>query len=163
MNRLLTTLVLTFGICASANADIWTWTDLKGDVHFVNTNTTIYTWLDELSRVQFADTPGHESAVLVDLVWHSAANDLPEEEGGGSAQLPVKESKAWPGETEAERFERQAAEAYYCKRAQEVYDSYLKAPRLYKTLDNGERAYLSEEEATMTLSETKARVEELCG
>jgi len=163
MNRLFAALILTFGMCASANADIWTWTDLKGDVHFVNTNTTIYTWLDELSRVQFADTPGHESAVLVDLVWHSAANDLPEEEGGGSAQLPVKESKAWPGETEAERFERQAAEAYYCKRAQEVYDSYLKAPRLYKTLDNGERAYLSEEEATMTLSETKARVEELCG
>jgi hypothetical protein len=163
MNRLFATLVLTVGMCASANADIWTWADLKGDLHFVNTNTTIYTWLDEYSRVQFADTPGHESAVLVDLVWHSAANDLPEEEGGGSAQPPVKESKAWPGETEAERFERQAAEAYYCKRAQEVYDSYLKAPRLYKTLDNGERAYLSDEEATMTLSETKARVEELCG
>ena len=58
--------------------------------------------------------------------------------------------------------EREKAEKYYCKRAQEVYDSYLKAPRLYKTNDTGVREYLSDEESAQTLAETKARVEELC-
>jgi hypothetical protein len=162
MNKLLLTLILTCGICATANADIWMWVDLKGNTHFVNTGTAIYTWLDDHGRVQFADTPGDQTAVLVDLVWHSEGEDVPED-GQTAATSAIKESKAWPGETEAEQFEREAAEAYYCKRAQEVYDSYLKAPRLYKTLDNGDRKYLSDEEATATLTETKARVEELCG
>jgi hypothetical protein len=162
MNKLFLTLIVTCGICSTANADIWMWVDLKGNTHFVNTGTTIYTWLDDFGRVQFADTPGHESAVLVDLVWHSEGDDVPED-GQAAAAPAIKESKAWPGETEAERFEREAAEAYYCKRAQEVYDSYLNAPRLYKTLDNGDRKYLSAEEETATLTETKARVEELCG
>lgn len=161
MNKLLVTLLLIFGVCGIANADIWMWVDLKGNMHFVNTSTTIYTWLDEQGRVQFSDTPDHENAVLVDLVWHSEGDDIPDVES--TPAVVAKDDKAWPGETEAEKFEREAAEAYYCKRAREVYDSYLNAPRLYKTLDNGERKYLSDEEMQMTLTETKARVDELCG
>jgi hypothetical protein len=162
MRKLFATIILTCGLCASANADVWMWIDLNGDMHFVNTSTAIYTWLDEDGYVQFSDTPDHENAVLVDLVWHSKGDDLPDETQTAAAAAP-KQSKAWPGETEGERFEREAAEAYYCKRAQEVYNSYLKAPRLYKTLDSGERQYLSDEETAATLTETKARVAELCG
>ena len=55
------------------------------------------------------------------------------------------------------------AEAYYCKRAQEIYDSYAKAPRLYKTNSDGERAYLSDKEAAQMISDTKSKVDELCG
>ena len=55
------------------------------------------------------------------------------------------------------------AEAYYCRRATEIYDSYVNAPQLYKTSADGEKEYLSDEEAEATLSETKARVDELCG
>ena len=55
------------------------------------------------------------------------------------------------------------AEAYYCKRATEIYDSYVNAPRLYKTGADGDKVFLTDEEAEATLSETKDRVSELCG
>jgi hypothetical protein len=69
---------------------------------------------------------------------------------------------AYPGETPEERAEREKAEAYYCKRATEIYESYVNAPRLYKTNDAGERVYLDKEEAAKTIAETRAQKDELC-
>ena len=159
MNKMtLFTAVLGLGFCLTANADIWTWTDANGDVHFVNSSTAIFTWQDEYGRVYFSDKPGHESAVLVDLVWHSTG-DL---DKSGEPEVQQAAKNEYPDETEAERNEREMAEAYYCKRATEIYDSYKNAPRLYKTSESGQREYLSDEEAVATLADTKARVEELC-
>jgi hypothetical protein len=158
MKKLILTAILGLGFCLTAYADIWMWADAKGDIHFVNTSTAIYTWQDEHGRVHFADTPGDESAVLVDLVWHSTG-DL---DGSGEPEVEQAAKNEYPDETEAERNEREMAEAYYCKRATEIYDSYKNAPRLYKTSDSGQREYLSDEEATATLADTKARVDELC-
>ena len=69
---------------------------------------------------------------------------------------------AYPGETAEERAEREKAEAYYCKRATEIYDSYKNAPQLYRTNEAGEREYLSKKEAAATIAETKAKMDELC-
>lgn len=77
-------------------------------------------------------------------------------------KLDASGSDLLPGETGADRREREEAEAYYCKRAEEIYDTYKNAPRLYRTLDSGERQYLTEKEAEAQLAETAARVEELC-
>ena len=57
---------------------------------------------------------------------------------------------------------REQAEAYYCKRATEIYESYVNAPRLYKTDDAGERVYLDPEEAAQTIAETRALKDERC-
>lgn len=161
MKKLTAIIVLAFGLCLNANADIWKWVDAYGDTHFVDTNTPIYTWLDESGKVHYSDKPDHKDAVAVQLVWHSTGDlegaEEPGEESGGSRSDPVD-----PNETEEERQEREQAEAYYCKRATEIYDSYLNAPQLYKTNADGEKEYLTEEEAETTLTETKARVEELC-
>ncbi len=162
MNRIIVFIMLTCGFCLGANADIWKWQDENGKTHFVDSNTAIYTWIDEFGKRHYADVPGHEDAVSVELVWHATGNlaDLqsgpPVEEGASGS------NEAYPGETPEERFEREQAEAYYCKRAQQIYDSYLNAPRLYKTSDDGDRVYLSDEEAEITLAETKERVDELC-
>ena len=125
----------------------------------MNTLTPIYTWV-ESGRVFFADTPGHEDAVSVELVWHSTGNDVDQAED--EEKQKGHDKWAYAGETPEERLEREDAEKYYCNRAQEIYDSYNKAPRLYKTNDAGVREYLSDEEAAQTLAETKARVDELC-
>jgi hypothetical protein len=158
MKKLLFTAILGRGYCLTASADIWMWADAEGDIHFVNTSTAIYTWQDEKGRVHYADTPGDETAVLVDLVWHSTG-DL---DDSGEPEVQQEARNEYPDETEAERNEREMAEAYYCKRATEIYDSYKNAPQLYKTNENGQREYLSDEEVTATLTDTKARVEELC-
>lgn len=148
--------MIAFGWCAVAQADVWKWVDAKGDTHFVDTMKPIFTWVDESGDVHYSDTPDDEDAVSVELVWHSKGTlaDL-KEDGGGSGS-------AYPGETAEERAEREKAEAYYCKRATEIYDSYVNAPRLYKTNDKGEKEYLSSDEAARTIAETRARKDELC-
>ncbi|MEJ2128428.1 MAG: DUF4124 domain-containing protein [Woeseiaceae bacterium] len=158
MNRLIATIILLFGICLGANADVWKWVDVDGKTHFVDTMKPIYTWRDEFGKVHYADTPGHEDAVSVELVWHSSGTlqDLEgEKDESGSGY-------AYPGETAEERAEREKAEAYYCKRATEIYDSYKNAPQLYRTNEAGEREYLSKKEAATTIAETKAKMDELC-
>lgn len=162
MNRFIATSILLFAVSLSANADVWSWTDAHGETHFVNTLKPIYTWFDESGKVWYADTPDHEDAVSVELVWHSSATDTDESGEGEKHAAEPHEKWAVDGETEEDRYERETAEKYYCDRAKEVYDSYLKAPRLYRTNDAGVREYLSDEESTQTLGQTEARVDELC-
>ena len=159
--------MLTCGISLCAHADIWKWVDENGKTHFVDSDTPIYTWLDENGKRHYADVPGHEDAVSVELVWHSEGNleDLQQygetaEPGGGG--FASGSNRIYPGETPEEKFEREQAEAYYCKRAQQIYDSYRFAPKLYKTLDDGTRVILSDEEAAATIAETKQKVDLLC-
>ena len=152
-------MILLLGVSVGANADVWKWVDVYGDTHFVDTDTAIYTWVDEFDKVHYSDKPGHENAVSVQLVWHSKGQLG---DAGGAESMRVARDDAHPGETAEDKYEREMAEAYYCKRATEIYDTYNKAPRLYKTNADGERAYLSDEEAAQTLSDTKAKVEELC-
>jgi uncharacterized protein DUF4124 len=157
--RIFATIVLFGGLCQSAGADVWRWIDANGDTHFVDTIRPIYTWRDDFGKVFFSDKPDHVNAVSVELIWHSAGNleDVAQEENSNSGS-----NESYPGETEAERAERMQAEAYYCKRATEIYDSYVNAPRLYKTGADGEPEYLSDGEAAQTIAETKAKVDELC-
>ena len=158
MKNFLAVLVLILGFAAAAQADVWKWVDATGKTHFVDTNKPIFTWVDERGDVHFSDTPDHEDAVSVELVWVSSGSlaelqDGQDESGSGYA---------YPGETPEERAEREKAEAYYCKRATEIYESYVNAPRLYKTNDAGEREYLSKEEAARTIAETRAQKDEMC-
>ncbi len=157
MTRFLTIFMLTVGLSAPAFADVWKWVDATGKTHFVDTMTPIYTWLDEDDKRHYSDTPGHEDAVSVELVWHSGGT-LDDVEDPAADE----DGYAYPGETAEERAEREAADAYYCKRATEIFESYLNAPRLYRTNDAGEREYLSEKDAAATIAETKARMNELC-
>ena len=159
MKKLVTICVLILGMAQTANADIWKWVDAFGKTHFVSTMRPIYTWVDEFGRVHYADHPDHEDAISVELVWHSeGAHD----EAGGSASAPEEDGYAYPGETAEQRAERKRAEAYYCKRATEIYDSYVNAPQLYKTDENGEREYLSKADAARTIAETRAKKDALC-
>ena len=157
MKSLIALLVIVFGLVSVADADVWSWVDAGGKTHFVDTKTAIYTWVDESGDVHYSDTPDHEDAVAVVLVWVSSgsldqvkAND----DAGSTGYLP--------GETAEDRAEREKAEAYYCKRATEIYDSYVNAPRLYKTGADGEREFLSKEDAAKTIAETRAQKDDLC-
>jgi hypothetical protein len=146
-------------ISGGAQADVWSWLDVHGDIHFVDSKTAIFTWVDELGKVHYSDKPGHEDAVGVQLVWHSTGQ-LADVEGSDSES--ARRDGGHPDETPADRHEREMAEAYYCKRATEIYDSYANSPRLYKTNSDGDRAYLSDEEAAQTTAETKTKMTELC-
>ena len=158
MKNLFAVLVLALGFVTVAEADVWKWLDANGDTHFVDTKTSIYTWVDDNGAVHYSDTPDHEDAVSVILVWVSGGSldDLQanNDDAGSSEFLP--------GESPEQRAEREKAEAYYCERATEIYDSYVNAPRLYKTGGDGERVYLSKEESAQTIAETRAQKDDLC-
>ncbi len=156
MSYFRTFLLLSVFYCGSAAADVWKWVDAEGKTHFVDTSTSIFTWVVDGS-IFYSDTPDHEDAIAVQLVWVSKGA-LEEKESAASSS----DGYAYPGETPDERAEREDAEAYYCKRATEIYDSYKNAPRLYRTNDAGEREYLSEESAKATLVETKSKMDDLC-
>ena len=158
MKKLLTIVVLTLAIAPVANADIWKWVDDNGKTHFVDSNRPIYTWVDETGKRYYADSPGHEDAVSVELVWHSEGSLEQAEAGSATADSGY----AYPGETAEDRAERERAEEYYCKRATEIYESYLNAPQLYETDENGKRNYLSKEEQARTIAETRKKKDELC-
>ena len=160
MKRLIATILLLSGFALNANADIWKWVDASGKTHFVDTTTPIYTWVDESGKVHYSDTPGHEDAVSVELVWVSTGS-LADVENGGEEEGEAG-GYARPGETAEERAEREQAEAYYCKRATEIYDSYVNAPQLYRTNEAGEREYLSKKEGEAIIAETRAKKDELC-
>jgi len=151
--------LLSLGLAPVANADIWKWVDAKGKTHFVDSKRPIYTWIDEQGKRHYADQPGHEDAVSVELVWHSEGA-LPETVA--STATSDGSGYAYPGETAEERAERERAEDYYCKRATEIYESYLSAPQLYKTDENGKRQYLSKKDAAQTIAETKEKKDALC-
>lgn len=111
--------------------------------------------------VQYADKPGHENAVSVDLVWHSTAETVDEVD---DQQQAGSGGSGWahPGETPEERLEREKAEDYYCKRAQDIYSSYLSAPRLYETDENGEKVYLTDAQTDAKIKETEEAVAQVC-
>lgn len=156
MTKLLTIIVLTLGLSLPAVGDVWKWVDASGNSHLVDSKTAIFTWVDDIGKRHFSDTPGHEDAVSVELVWHSSGTLEDRRETG------TGKCNAYPGETAEERAEREAAEAYYCKRATEIFESYTNAPRLYRTSDTGEREYRSEKDVAATIAEIKAKMDELC-
>lgn len=159
MKTWLTVPAALLALAPAVHADVWKWVDARGDTHFVDTMKPIYMWTDEFGKVHYSDTPDHEDAVSVELVWHSegSLDDLDKQD-----ETPESGGYAFPGETAEQRAEREQAEAYYCKRATEIYESYINAPQLYRTGNNGEREYLSKEEAARTIAETRAKKDELC-
>ena len=129
---------------ATADADVWKWVDANGKTHYVDSMKSIYTWRDKTGRVFYSDKKDHESAVLVQLVWHSKGTL----------------SDVLAAETEPEI---DPVKAHHCKRAKEIYASYLNAPKLYVNNDQGEKEFLSKADAERTIAETKVKMEELCG
>lgn len=148
--------LLVLCLTVQADADVWKWVDANGKTHYVDTMKTIYTWIDEFGKVHYSDTPEHEDAVTVELAWHSAGTleDLP---GSDDAAPEGTDAEAQAGDAE-----RDPADDYFCRRATEIYESYVNAPQLYRSGPDGEREYLSEDEAARTIAETRARKEELC-
>jgi hypothetical protein len=164
MKNGLTILCLIFVCGADANADLWKWVDANGDTHFVDTLRPIYTWVDESGKVYYGDTPAHEDAVSVELVWVSsqtllAKNDATEPGAADGNEAP---DDALPGAADEQRAPRTEDDQYYCERATEALESYLNAPQLYRTGADGQREILSKEDAASTIAETRRKKAEYC-
>lgn len=162
MKRLAFAVLLT-ALSVAADADVWKWVDANGEVHFVESDCPIYTWTDEQGRVYYSDTPDHEDAVSVELIWVSGGG-LGEEEAEQPAEepTPITGGRLFSEETAEQVAAELQAREEFCKRATEVYDAYINAPRIYKTNDRGRRIYLSTREAKALIEETRAKKDAAC-
>lgn len=156
MRYLKAIVLLSLFVTSAAIADVWRWVDPNGKTHYVDSDKSIYVWRDETGRVFYSDRKDHDNAVLVQLIWHSS---------GTLADLEAEEGDALSEQDEEARRQQMAYEAEKekaCKRAREIYDSYLNAPRLYRNSEDGEKEYLSEQEAEEEIALTKGKVDEVC-
>lgn len=86
------------------------------------------------------------------LDWHSPGIIADLEEGDVAAESE-------PVGSDEQRAERLEAEKRYCQRVAEIHDSYVNAPRMYKSNENAERVL----ESTDALADCRSRYTELIG
>ncbi len=123
--------------------------------------TTLYKWVDQNGTVHFGDRPQHANSQGIKLPRHTPARSSSRPSGHDQASSRQRAASNAENSTPTSA-EGKKAEEYYCNQASETYDSYSKAPRLYKTNAEGQREYLSDKEAAALLAETKAKVTEWC-
>ena len=142
MKELAAILVLVFGLSVTASADIWKWVDEQGNVHY-------------------GDKPAHDHALKAERVSYTRANRSAST-STESQSATSRGNDADPNETPDESRSAEDAQAYYCQQARDIYQSYVGAPRLYRTSDDGQREYLSDEEMAAALATAQASVDEWC-
>ncbi len=117
--------------------------------------------MDEQGNVHYSDTPAREYAVNAERVSYTASNR-------STSTSSTRRTSTSQGkdidteETAEERRAREGAQAYYCNRAKDIYRSYVDAPRLYRTSEDGRREYLSDQEAAAAVATAEASVAEWC-
>ncbi len=142
MKEITAIILLVFGLSGTANAEIWKWVDNDGNVHY-------------------SDTPANTNAVSPERVSYSTG-DQSASKSSDSRRTTSRGNDADPDENAEERRARESAQAYYCEQAKDIYNSYVGAPRLYRTGEDGQREYLSDEEMAATLADAEAKVAEWC-
>jgi hypothetical protein len=142
MKELTAIIVMVFGLCLSAHADIWKWVDENGNVHY-------------------GDTPAHDYSNKAQLVKHTPDHRSTATSSDRRSDAS-RGNDVDPDESLPEQQAREEAQAYYCKQAKDIYRSYVGAPRLYRTRDDGQREYLSDEEMAATIASAEASVAEWC-
>ena len=144
-------LLLGLLFSSAASADMWKWVDANGTSHYVDSNRPIYTWTDNTGRVHYGDTPGHASAVLVELVRISSS---PTRNAASTATSSFGNAPA---------ASRDTLVAQNCTRANQILAMYRNSQQLYRTNDAGEREMLSDAERQAMIVEAQEKTSYLCG
>jgi len=132
-----------------------------------NADTEIFRWVDSQGVVHYSDRPGTSGAKVV---GHSKATDparIREEElRNWEAEQQQQQDRQTQEEVAAYDAQRDAEEKRVrqvkCARAREMSEVYADAHRLYETLPNGERKYLTDTELSEARENAMRGVEESC-
>ncbi len=140
--------ILATGLVVAVHAeDIWKWVDAQGEVHYSD-----------------RPVPG---AVLVK--GHDDASDdassQPADDGKKSSTSTDQISAELSKEAAARKVQQDeaAAHAEQCKAAQDNYQKLIQTRRLYTTDSNGDREYLSDEQADQQRVQARIDMDNACG
>jgi len=145
----LSALALTLAVTAAAQADVYKYVDAQGHVQYTDRPQTLPA--ERLNiRSQKTDTVALEERTAAERERQEAAAKAREETIARKA-----DAKAAAELAAKDRAER-------CVKARERYDSYINSQRLYETLPNGERRYLTDAELDRARASAKVSMDELC-
>ena len=142
---LITTLAACTLLGAIAQADVYRFTDEKGQVQYTDKPQLLPA---ERLQVQSQRTDlvgAQEPRADAGNAAKSAASKI-------ATQADAKQASELNAKDKAER----------CVKSRERYDQYMNSQRLYKTLPNGEREYLTDAELDAARAAAKISMEEFC-
>jgi hypothetical protein len=150
-----TTLTLTLSIAAyaltaqSACADVYEYKDEKGNKLYTDKPHTLPAQRIDI-KTQKTDTVAVQARTEADLKRMQDADKARRQ--GSAAASDQQQASELSAKDKAER----------CTKARERYDSYMNSQRLYETLPNNERRYLSDAELDAARNSAKVSMETLC-
>jgi predicted lipid-binding transport protein (Tim44 family) len=138
---------------APAVAQVYKWTDANGQVHFGDRGPSNATQVKAPTPPTTA--PAAEAAP-------AAAKPAPGP-GGTDAADAGPPAPVSPQQSQQVRRDVASARVQQCKDAREAYDKSVRALRMYRTNDKGEREFVSAAEADGMRLQLKASVDAACG
>jgi Domain of unknown function (DUF4124) len=128
----------------------------------------VYKWTDPDGHVQYSDQWRPGSVLIKTTVPSSAVADS--EAATQTDQQKLAASDAAVAQEQAQRETEQtvkqdvaASKAQQCKQATEAYQKAIQSRRMYKQGQNGEREYVSDQEADAYRAKLLAQRKEVCG
>jgi len=128
----------------------------------------VYRWTDENGVIYFSDRPLDPRAQRTGL-YYTPTNPQEVQKELMRDQYEANQasaSAAEQSESEAEKATRLAEDArtrnLQCNAARERYEVYTTAPRLYESLPDGGRRYLTDDELTTARQQAEADVKQWC-
>ena len=145
----ITTLILAFGAGAAlADGDIWRWKDAQGVYHYSDQ------WVpgSELIKGSRSRAPGDDDSA------RSAGNRASSDPASDPDRSIQQQQTARAVAADVAKIKEKQ-----CKDAQERYQKAIQARRMYKTTKDGQREYISEDEANAMRVQAKSDVDVACG
>lgn len=143
------TLATTLLAANLARADVYKYTDEKGNVLYTDKPRTLPAQRLDV-KTQKTDTVAVEARQEAESKRQEEANKT-RQQGARAA----KDQRQAAQLNEKDKVER-------CAKARERYDNYMNSRRLYETLPNNERRYLSDAELDAARDSAKTSMETLC-
>jgi Domain of unknown function (DUF4124) len=149
------TLTLTLSLAAyaltaqSASADVYEYKDEKGNKLYTDKPHTLPAQRIDI-KTQKTDTVAVQARTEADLKRMQDADKARRQ--GSAAASDQQQANELSAKDKAER----------CTKARERYDGYMNSQRLYETLPNNERRYLSDVELDAARNSAKVSMETLC-
>jgi hypothetical protein len=134
----------------------------------VQAHADVYKYTDEKGNIQYTDKPATLPAERLNVqsqktdVVALQARQLEEQQRTNATNQARQQANTQRADERKASETAATDEAEQCKKARERYDSYMNSQRLYESLPNGERRYLSDAELDAARASAKASMDVLC-
>jgi hypothetical protein len=139
---------------------------------------TVYKWIDGAGQVHYTDLPPRQGDAKILGIYQQESGEIDDEGAGddfieegddaGSAPQASTDAQPPPGPPVSEsamatsQADAAKAKVINCKAAQDKYQLYIQSQRLYRTLPDGKRVYLTAQELTEARARAKQDVDDFC-